>query len=98
MYPIPALIGMVRSHAQTMFLVTPHRTALARLADPTPIIDPVMVCVVLTGIPAREQPMMVPAADVSAAKPCTGRNFATFWPSVLITPQPPASVPQAIAV
>jgi len=64
-----ALMGIVRSHAQTMFLVTPHRTAEALFADPTPMIDPVMVWVVLTGIPASEHPMIVPAAEVSAAKP-----------------------------
>jgi hypothetical protein len=33
------------------------------------MIEPVIVWVVLTGIPASEQPIMVPAADVSAAKP-----------------------------
>ncbi len=60
---------MVNNQAQTMLRVTPQRTALARFADPTPIIEPVIVCVVLTGIPAREHPIIVPAADVSAANP-----------------------------
>ena len=92
-----ALIGIVSNHAHTIFRVTPHRTALARFADPTPIIEPVMVWVVLTGIPASEHPMIVPAAAVSAANPWIGRNFATFCPSVFITPHPPARVPDAIA-
>lgn len=42
--------GMVRIHAQIRFIVTPHLTADIRLLKPTPIIDPVMVCVVDTGI------------------------------------------------
>lgn len=41
--PIMALMGIVSIHAHTMFLVTPHRTADALFADPTPIMDPVIV-------------------------------------------------------
>ena len=37
--------------AQTIRIVTPHRTALIRLAAPTPEMLPVMTCVVLTGMP-----------------------------------------------
>ncbi len=45
------LTGMVRIHAQSKLMVTPHLTALNRFVAPTPIIEPVMVCVVETGIP-----------------------------------------------
>jgi hypothetical protein len=42
--------GMVRIQAQIRLTVTPQRTADTLLDKPTPIMDPVMVCVVLTGI------------------------------------------------
>ena len=44
-------MGIVSIHAQNIFVVTPHFTAESPLLDPTPIIEPVIVCVVLTGIP-----------------------------------------------
>ena len=43
--------GMVSSQAQTMRPATPQRTAESRRVAPTPTIDPVMACVVLTGTP-----------------------------------------------
>lgn len=43
-------IGMVRIHAQSSLIVTPHRTADIRFVQPAPIMAPVMVCVVDTGI------------------------------------------------
>jgi len=46
-----ALTGIVSTQAHNKLVVTPHLTALKRLVAPTPIIDPVMVCVVDTGIP-----------------------------------------------
>ena len=46
-----ALTGMVNIHAQSKFMVTPHRTAESRLVAPTPMIEPVMVWVVETGMP-----------------------------------------------
>ena len=55
-----------------MFPATPQRTARTRCALPTPMIDPVIVCVVETGMPrfvARNSEMAPP---VSAAKPPTG--------------------------
>ena len=48
---IPADIGIVRSHAQTIRVATPQRTAEARLIEPTPTIAPVIVWVVETGMP-----------------------------------------------
>jgi hypothetical protein len=44
------LTGIVKIHAHKRFTVTPHRTAERRLVAPTPIMAPVIVCVVLTGI------------------------------------------------
>src|SRR4051812_46556110 len=43
--------GSVRTHAHTMRPAIPHRTADRRFVAPTPTIEPVIVCVVLTGIP-----------------------------------------------
>lgn len=47
---ISALIGIVKIHAHKRLIVTPQRTADKRLVAPTPIMEPVMVCVVLTGM------------------------------------------------
>ena len=69
---IAAAIGMVRIHAQTMRPATPHLTAEKRFADPTPTIEPVMVCVVDTGIPKYVAPNSVAAPAVSAQNPPTG--------------------------
>ena len=46
-----AEIGIVSIQAQSSLMVTPQRTADTRLVAPTPMILPVMVCVVDTGIP-----------------------------------------------
>ena len=43
--------GIVKIQATTIPLATPHRTAETRTEDPTPMIAPVIVCVVETGIP-----------------------------------------------
>ncbi len=59
---------------------------------------PVMVWVVLTGIPPREAPMMEKAAAVSAQNPPMGCNFVIFVPIVLTMRQPPIMVPIAITV
>jgi hypothetical protein len=42
---------MVRTQASTICPATPQRTALIRFVEPTPTMEPVMVCVVLTGMP-----------------------------------------------
>ncbi len=47
---IPAA-GIVIIQAQTIFMVTPHLTALRRLTAPTPDMAPVITWVVLTGTP-----------------------------------------------
>src|SRR5438094_793762 len=52
--------GMVKIQAQTTRPATPQRTALTRLREPTPKMPPVIVCVVLIGMP----PMLVVVARV----------------------------------
>jgi len=51
MAAINAETGMVSIQAVTKLSVTPQRTADTLLVTPTPMIDPVIVCVVDTGIP-----------------------------------------------
>ena len=43
--------GLVSTHAHTIRPARPHRTADSRFVAPTPTIAPVIVCVVLTGMP-----------------------------------------------
>ena len=43
--------GIVNTQAHTICLATPQRTAERREVEPTPTIAPVIVCVVLTGMP-----------------------------------------------
>ena len=61
--------GMVMTHAQTMRPANPQRTADKRLVAPTPTMAPVMVCVVLTGIPANAVPINIAAPALSAQNP-----------------------------
>src|SRR5919109_5316775 len=51
--------GMVTIHAQRIRPATPQRTADSRCSAPTPMIEPLIVCVVLTGMPATAVPMSV---------------------------------------
>ncbi len=87
---------MVKIHAQIMFPATPQRTEESLLVAPTPTIAPVIVWVVLTGIPKTDAPMMAQAAPASALKPPIGRNFVIFVPIVLTMRQPPNIVPNAM--
>jgi hypothetical protein len=48
---ISADAGIVRIHAHTMRPANPQRTADSRFVAPTPTMEPVIVWVVLTGIP-----------------------------------------------
>ena len=52
------------TQAQTMRPATPHLTALRRRIEPTPTIEPVMVWVVLTGMPKADAMNNVIAAPV----------------------------------
>ncbi len=56
---------------------------------PTPTMAPVMVCVVLTGIPASAVPNRVMAPAVSAQNPPTGFSLVIFEPMVCTMRQPP---------
>ena len=79
---ISAAAGIVNTHAQTIRPAIPHRTADMRCVAPTPMIAPVIVCVVLTGIPNFEARRMLNAPPVSAQKPLTGFSFVTRDPMV----------------
>ena len=94
--PIAALTGIVKIHAQTIFLARTHLTADVRLVNPTPAIEPQITWVVLTGIPKRVQKIIVNAPELSAQKPCIGFRFVNFVPLVFTTLLPPARVPSAI--
>ncbi len=87
---------MVRSHAQIIRRATPHLTAESLLVAPDPIMAPLTQWVVLTGMPRNDAPNITPAADVSAAKPCTGSIFVILKPIVRTILHPPERVPSAI--
>src|SRR5215471_10238707 len=80
--------GIVRIHAQTMRCATPQRTADRRRIDPTPMIAPVMVCVVLTGIPKYVAMNSEIEPAVSAAVPPIGCSFVIFDPIVWMMRHP----------
>ena len=89
--------GMVRIHAQKIFRVTPHFTAATPFLAPTPMIAPVIVCVVLTGIPKAVAMNSVIEPAVSAQTPSNGFSLVIFCPMVFTILQPPNKVPNAMA-
>ena len=91
-----AEIGMVKIQAHSKLMVIPHRTAETLLVSPTPIIAPVMVCVVDTGIPKCSVIKSVIAPEVSAATPSKGVTFVIRVPMVFTIFQPPLNVPKEI--
>ena len=93
-----ALTGIVSIQATIKLRVTPQRTAERRLTAPTPIIEPVIVCVVLTGIFNISVMYSVIAPAVSAATPSSGVTLVILEPIVFIILQPPDIVPIDIAV
>src|SRR5262245_24067563 len=88
--------GMVSIQAHTIFFATPQRTAENPFNEPTPIMAPVTVCVVETGIPREVARASVMALAVSEQKPLTGRNLVMRIPMVFTILQPPKIVPNAI--
>src|SRR5688500_15752412 len=92
-----AAAGIVRIQAQTMRPATPHLTADNLRVAPTPTIEPVIVCVVETGVPVMVTYASVSAAAVSAQKPPTGLSLVIRVPIVWTMRQPPDNVPKAIA-
>jgi hypothetical protein len=95
---IKALTGMVNTHAHNRFTVTPHLTADKRLVAPTPMIEPVIVCVVLTGILKCSVRKRVKAPAVSAATPSSGVTFVMRVPMVFTIFHPPLIVPKPMAI
>src|SRR5207248_8457372 len=77
--------------------ITGAISAERRCAAPTPEMAPVMVCVVLTGMPKCEAMNSVMAPLVSAQKPPNGVSLVRRWPMVLTIRQPPVTVPNPIA-
>lgn len=93
-----ALTGIVNIHAQSRFTVTPHLTAEILRVAPTPMIEPVMVWVVLTGILNDSVRNKVIAPAVSAATPSKGVTLVILVPIVFTIFQPPLMVPSPMAV
>ncbi len=94
---IKPLTGMVSIHAHSRLTVTPHLTADNRLVAPTPMMDPVMVCVVLTGILKCSVINNVMAPADSAATHSSGVTLVMRVPIVFTIFHPPLSVPKAMA-
>ncbi|MND09522.1 hypothetical protein D3C83_329200 [compost metagenome] len=63
---------MVRIQAQIIRSASIHLTAFSRLVAPTPMIDPLMTCVVLSGTPMLVAVSITEAAVIWAEKPWTG--------------------------
>ena len=87
---------MVKIQAQRRLTVIPHRTAETLLVNPTPIIAPVIVWVVETGIPKCSEMKRVIAPEVSAATPSRGVTLVMRVPMVFTIFQPPLMVPNEI--
>ena len=85
--------GMVRIHDSTMRLAVTHFTDFMPSVRPTPMTPPVMVCVVLTGMPRNDVAIKVVAPANSAEKPLTGVILAKPPPMVLMTFLPPIKMP-----
>ncbi len=76
---------------------TPQRIAESFVTAPTPMIAPVIVWVVDTGMPRLVAAKSVMAPPVSAQNPPTGFSFVILRPIVRTMRQPPDNVPSAIA-
>src|SRR5690349_21234974 len=87
---------MVKIHAQTMRSTTLHLMALNRFAEPTPMMEAEMLCVVETGMPKNEATKITEAELASAANPLIGCSLTILGPRVLMMRQPPTAVPAAI--
>src|SRR5690554_1857261 len=93
---IKADTGIVKTQAHSREIVTPQRTADTRLVIPTPIIEPVLLWVVETGIPKSSETYNETAPAVSAATPSNGVTLVILVRIVLTILQPPLIVPKAI--
>lgn len=88
--------GMVSNHAHNILFAVPQLIDFIPLVSPTPMMDPTMLCEVLTGIPKKEHVITVVAPTVSAQKPLSGVILTMPLPVVLITFLPPTRVPSDI--
>ena len=66
--------------AITIPCATLQRTAETRFAAPTPMMHPVMVCVVDTGMPSSVAANSMIEPPVSAQQPCIGLSRVIFDP------------------
>src|SRR5262245_56283672 len=89
--------GMVRIQAVTISFATPQRTADTFFAAPTPMIEPVIVCVVDTGMPSSVAANNMIEPPVSAQQTCPGFRRVILLRMVPTRRQPPVKVPSAIA-
>ena len=88
-----SVTGIVSIHDRIMRRAVIHFTDFTPSVSPTPITPPVMVCVVLTGIPKNEVTIRVVAPANSAEKPLIGVIFDNPPPMVFITYLPPMRIP-----
>ena len=89
---------MVKTQAHNSLTVTPQRTADILFVIPTPIIEPVIVCVVDTGILKCSVENKVNAPADSATTPSKAVTLVILDPMVLTIFQPPLKVHNAITV
>lgn len=89
--------GIVMSHATTISPATAHRTDLGRNADPAPIIDDEMTCVVEIGNPKSDVTYMIAADVLCDAKLWMGRTRYSPDPKVLMIRHPPVAIPSDMA-
>ncbi len=89
---------MVIIHAYTIRFPTPHRTAESLLLAPTPIMEPAIAWVVLTGIPNNAIEVKVaPPCVVFAQNPWYGFRSVKRKAIVFIILHPPKNVPRDVA-
>ena len=89
---------MVMTHAVITFPATPHRTELARRATPAPMIEPVIVCVVETGMPSVEAVNTTIDQAIEALNPwcCDSLVMRLYMVSMIF--HPPIIVPSPMAM
>src|SRR5215217_8519513 len=74
----------------------PQATARRFFTVPTPIMAPLIACVVLIGTPNRVAISITVPAAVSAANPWAASSLTNLKPIVLTIRKPPAAVPSPI--
>src|SRR5207245_7840639 len=94
---IAALAGMVIIQAYTMRFPIPHLTAESLFVAPTPIIEPAIAWVVLTGIPNNAIDVKIAPPPVSAQNPWYGLRSVKRKAIVFIILHPPMNVPREMA-